>query len=86
MEEYKNLIDSFCNLQSNEKKTEIRDELQELLMVFHRLCKEKQSDVKILTHPEMNKLDDPNVSDEEFLNAIYSYIISIKESIGKYLD
>lgn len=86
MEEYKSLIDSFCSLNKIEKKVEIRDELQELLMVFHRLCKEKQIDNKILTHDEMKKIDDINVSDDEFFNAIYSYIISIKESIGKYLN
>ena len=86
MQEYQSLIDNFCQLRKTEKKSEIRDELQELLMIFHRLCMEKQIDNKILTHDEMKKIDDGNVSDDEFLNAIYAYIISIKETIGKYLN
>lgn len=86
MEEYKSLIDGFCELNKSKKKSEIRDELQEILMVFHRLCKEREIDSKILTHNEMKKIDDEGCSDDEFLNAIYAYIISIKESIGKYLN
>lgn len=86
MEEYKGLIDAFCNLNKSRKKAEIRDELQELLMFFQKLCKEKGVNDKMLLHLEMKKLNDENVSEEDFLNGIYAYIISLKENIGKYLN
>ena len=80
LEEYKDLIDAFSKLNRTKKQTEIRDELQELLMLFHNI-----SD-RILVHTEMEKLEKDNITEEEFLNGIYAYIISAKESIGQYLS
>lgn len=86
MNEYRELINSFCELQKDKKKNEIRDELQEILMLFHKLCKEKNINSNILVHEEMKKLQEGYVSEDEFLNAIYAYIISIKENIGMYFS
>jgi len=86
MEEYEKLIDSFCQLQNMRKKEEIKNELQEILVLFHKLCCNKNSKDKMLLHSIMNKIEERNYSEEDFLNAVYAYIISIKESIGKYLS
>lgn len=85
MKEYKELIDSFCKLDKKVKHEEINNELQELLSFLHMLCMEKNLDSSILLHHEMNDYEKNN-SEDEFLNSVYSYVISIKESLGKYLD
>lgn len=85
MKEYFELIEAFCTLDKSIKQIEINNELQELLSLLHVLCLEKNVDSKMLLHSEMNDFENNN-SDEEFLNSVYSYIISIKESLGSYLN
>lgn len=85
MKEYSDLINTFCKLEKNIKQEEINTELQELLSVLHMLCMEKGLNSSILLHSEMNDFRKDN-SDDEFLNSVYSYILSIKESLGRYLD
>ena len=85
MKEYSELINSFCKLEKEIKKDEINSELQELLSVLHMLCIEKGIDSSMLLHHEMNDYKTENIEDD-FLNSVYSYVISIKESLGRYLD
>ena len=85
MKEYSELVESFCTLDKSTKQIEINSELQELLSLLHVLCLEKNVDASMLLHSEMNDFEKNN-SDDEFLNSVYSYIISIKESLGRYLS
>ncbi len=85
MKEYSELINSFCKLEKEIKKDEINSELQELLSVLHMLCIEKGIDSSMLLHHEMNDYKTEN-NEDDFLNSVYSYVISIKESLGRYLD
>lgn len=85
MKEYSELINSFCKLEKEIKKDEINSELQELLSVLHMLCIEKGIDNSMLLHHEMNDYKTEN-NEDDFLNSVYSYVISIKESLGRYLD
>ena len=85
MREYNEVINSFCKLNTDIKKTEINSELQELLSVLHMLCLEKGLDSSMLLHHEMNDFKNEN-NEDDFLNSVYSYVISIKESLGRYLD
>lgn len=85
MQEYNDVINAFCNLDKESKQEEINKELRELLTILHALCLEKDNNANILLHEEMNDYKNNN-SDDEFLNSVYSYILSIKESFGKYLS
>jgi len=85
LEEYKELIDKFCELDINTKHKEIKNEIQELLGLFHKLCEDKNGNDSMLIHNKMKELDKDSIPEEEFLDGLYAYIISIKENIGKYL-
>ena len=85
MKEYSELINSFCKLEKEIKKDEINSEIQELLSVLHMLFIEKGIDSSMLLNHEMNDYKTEN-NDDDFLNSVYSYVISIKESLGRYLD
>ena len=82
--EYADLIEEFSKLDKDIKHYEIKDELQEILALFYKLCKKKYSKDILLVHEKMKKIDDKNLSDEEFMDGVYAYLISIKELIGKY--
>lgn len=84
MEVYRNLIDTFAKLDKKSKRDEIKDELQETLMVFEKLCRNKNVKNDILLHEQMRNLERENISEDECLNAIYSYLIAIEERIGDY--
>lgn len=85
MKEYNEVVDAFCGLTKETKQKEIKKELQELLTVLHALCIEKDTSSNLLLHEEMNDYEKNN-SDDEFLNSVYSYILSVKESLGKYFS
>lgn len=86
MEEYKVLIDKFCDLNKQKKRNEIKNEIQEVLVLFKKLCEDKGIKNQLLLHTEMNNFENENMTEDEFLNAIYAYIISMENSIGNYLQ
>lgn len=81
MEEYNELIEAFCKLDANTKRDEILYEVQELFALFYSLTGGSDT----LLHREMSEYES-GLSEDEFLNSIYAYLISTKENIGKYLD
>ena len=85
MQEYKNLIDTFNELQEYDKRKEIMHEMQELLTMFQTLNMNKGNKTNLLLHPAMNNYKKEN-NEDEFLSAIYSYIISTKELVGQYFE
>ena len=80
MKEYNSLIEEFSKLDNKKKKLEIRDEVQEIMMTCHKLCNKKDS---LLVHEKMKGLDKEEFTDDEFLDGLYAYIISMKEEIAK---
>lgn len=84
MEVYRNLINTFSKLDTKTKREEIKGELQETLMVFEKLCRNKNIKGDILLHEQMRNLEKEDISEDECLNAIYSYLIAIEERIGDY--
>lgn len=85
MQEYKNLIDTFNGLQEYDKRKEIIHEMQELLTMFQTLNMNKGNKTNLLLHQAMNNYKKEN-NEDEFLSAIYSYIISTKEQVGQYFE
>ena len=84
MEVYRNLIDTFARLDKKTKRDEIKSELQETLMVFEKLCRNKHIKNDMLLHEQMRNLEKENITEDECLNAIYSYLIAIEERMGDY--
>lgn len=86
IDSYNEIIDKFSELDKSIKQKEIVNEIQETLMLFHSLCKQKEPKDRILIHKKMKELEEFNLSEDEFLDGIYAYITSMKEAIGKYFE
>lgn len=84
MKEYNNLIETFEKLNKKNKRDEITEELKELLAVFCLISLDKKNTENPLLHSNMN--DNENGTEDDFLNSTYSYLISIKEMIGRYFN
>lgn len=85
MQEYNNLIDAFSELHIEDKRHEIMHEMKELITVFQSLNMNKGKQPSLLLHHAMNDYKSEN-NENEFLNSIYSYIISTKELVGEYFE
>ena len=83
MNEYNELIEAFSHLNIKDKREQVNEELRELFAVCHLLMIDKGIDEAPLLHSDMN---DNKGTEHDFLNSTYSYLISIKENIGKYFD
>lgn len=85
MKEYDSLIDSFSELHIKDKRHEVMYELQELMALFQTLNLKNGTNPNVLLHHAMNDYKEEH-DENDFLNAIYSTLISTKELVGKYLD
>lgn len=83
MNEFNKLVETFDKLNIKDKRTQINEELKELLAVCTMLINEKGIADMPLLHENMN---DELELEDDFLNSTYSYIISIKENIGRYFE
>lgn len=79
-EKYLNLIESFKQLDINDKKEEIIKNIQELLKLLYLTNK------NIDDFNTMLPVFDNYENEEEYFNLLFSYIISIKEENAKLIN
>lgn len=79
-DKYLNLVRAFRELDVYDKRVEIVKELHELLNLLYYTNWKLDTYNKGL--PTLNNYD----SDEEFLNVIFTYIVSLKEENAKIID
>ena len=72
-EKYNNYVNSFKSLDYDEKKEFIISELNELIKAFYKINIDFNKTDKILP------VEDEYETDDEFLNIIFTLIISLKE-------
>ena len=79
-EKYYKLVDSFSDLDIEDKKEEILKHTLELLQLLYLKNKEFDKEAEVL--PVLNKYRDK----DEYFNLLFSYIISLKEEYAKLID
>ena len=79
-EKYYKLVDSFSELDIEDKKEEVLKHTLELLQLLYLKNKEFDKEAEVL--PVLNKYRD----EEEYFNLLFSYIISLKEENAKLID
>lgn len=78
--EYVDLIDSFRSLKDEDKKEEILKDINELLSLLYTTNKSYDYSNEAL--PILKNYSD----DSEYLDALYSSIISLKEETAKLIE
>ena len=79
-EKYYKLVDSFSELDIEDKKEEVLKHTLELLQLLYLKKKEFDKEAEVL--PVLNKYRD----EEEYFNLLFSYIISLKEENAKLIN
>ena len=74
-------MEYFKELSLKEKQEIIIDELKMLTGMTNKLCKEIGADNEMLLNGELADTNDPNYTEDDFSEAVITYICSIKNSI-----
>ncbi len=80
---YNEYIKSFVGLDTYEKQTIIIEKLKEIIAVLSSNLASKGFDYQPLLNREMADLNKENVSDDDYLEAIFAYLISLEDLIAK---
>ena len=78
-EKFVNYIEAFKKLNSDDKKSEIMNNIRELKSFVELVNKRIGIEEEVL--PVIEKYE----TEEEFLEELFTYIISLKEENGKFL-
>ena len=79
-EKYLNLVNSFNNLDIEDKKKEIIKNIGELLILLYKVNNSFDYDNKAL--PVINDYED----EDEYYDMLFTYIISLKEENAKVIE
>lgn len=79
-------VEKYKTLPLQEKKNIVNQEMKELLAFIDKAKKDMNINDEILFNREILDLNSDNVSDEDFVEAIFVYVHALQESLGKYFN
>lgn len=83
---FDNAVNEFDNLSVNDKKKRIIDEIKLMIVVIEKICIERKIDYRTIKSKEILALKEENVSEDDYLTALYVYVEYLKEVMGSYLS
>lgn len=84
-EAYDDLIEAYTHLTKDAKRKEILTEIKKMTAIFHKVCSDKNLDSFELINKELLDLNKENVSEDDYLEALYVYVCWLKELTNTYL-
>lgn len=85
-EKFDAYIDAYKQLPLQEKKKMVNEEVKKLLAFIDKAKKDLNIADDILFNREILDLNRDNVSDDDFVEAMFVYVHAIQESLGKYFN
>jgi len=83
---FENYIDAYKNLTTNEKRAEIISELKNMLAIVEKLSTDLGIEHEILLNKEILDLSNSTVLEDDYLEAVFVYVISLQDSLGAFLE
>lgn len=77
-------LEYFKGLSLKEKQEIIINELKMLTGLTNQMCKEIEANNEILLNKELADVNDSNYTEDDFSEAIITYICSIKNSLSDF--
>ncbi len=84
--DFNELISKFKDLSIAEKKQLTITEMKNLIAVLYTLNLQNNSNSKVLFNRELIDCNTENCSEEDFVEAMYVYLYSIKESLADFIS
>ena len=84
--EFNDYVDKFKQLPLQDKKKKTVDEIKLLLAFIEKLKMDMSINDELIFNKEILDLNSDNISDDDFVEAIFVYIHIIQESFGCYVN
>ena len=85
-EKLNNYVDTYKKLSLVDKKIAIDKEIKETLALLEKLHERLGKENEILLNKEVLDVKDGVSSEEDFVEAMFVYILTIQESLASYVD
>lgn len=85
-ESFNKYIEAYKKLPLDKKKTMVNKETKELLAFIEKANNDLNLKNTILFNREILDLNKKDVSDDDFVEAMFVYIYAIREAVGKYFN
>jgi len=85
-EKFNNYIEAYKKLSLVDKKIEIEKEIKETLALLIKLQENLGKETEVLFNKEVLDLKDGVSSEEDFVEAMFVYVLAIQESIASYVE
>ena len=83
---FENAVNEFDKLNVSDKKKRIIDEIKLMIVVMEKICIERKIDYRQVISQVILALKQENISEDDYLTALYVYIEYLKEVMGAYLS
>lgn len=80
------LIEYYKLLPSDTKKTEIINQVQELISCYSKICTKLGVMPNMALNKEMLNFSNPNLSEDDFLNALYAYLNALQDITAQFIN
>ena len=80
------LIEYYKVLPSDTKKIEIINQVQELISCYSKICTKFGIMTNMSLNKEMLNLNNPDLSEDDFLNALYAYLNALQDITAQFIN
>lgn len=85
-EAFGNLIEYYKLLPLQTKRIEIINELEEIISSYSKICTKMGVMPDMVLNKEMLNINNKNITEEEFLSAVYAYLNTLEDISGQFID
>ncbi len=85
-EAFNEYVEIYKKLPLQKKKSIVNEEVKNLLAFIEKANNDLNLNDTLLFNKEILDLNNENVSDDDFVEAMFVYIYTIREAIGKYFN
>ena len=84
--EFNEYVELFKKLPLQLKKEKVKEEMKKLIVFIEKAKKDLKIGSQMLYNRELLDLNNNDISDEDFVEAMFVYVYILQESIGKYFN
>ena len=80
------LMEYYKKLPIENKRSEIINELEELISDYSKICSKMDVMPNMMLNKEMLNINRKNITEEEFLHALYAYINTLEDISSQFIN
>lgn len=85
-DEHNKYIELYKKMSLVDKKNALEKEIKDILILLMKLHEVKGLSAELLLNKEVLDIKDKNSTEDDFVEAIFVYILSIQELLASYVD